>query len=179
MADSCRTESKLLTHDELQMVRLTHHPAIYEPDLKELTALQGRLRAERAKLRTLVNRSRRIHRGKPDARDDKAPANAQHLAERKQIFAKALRRVSKEIKRQRKHEANAALQESAQRALASRRANFVGFEGADRTAGEGMRPTPSTRRRKTVPGSKVGSVSQATKKAQAVRDSKRGAAHAR
>jgi hypothetical protein len=178
MASSCRTESKLLTHEELQMVRLTHHPAIYEPDLKELTAIQGRLRNERAKLRTLVNRSRRVHRGKPDARDDKAPANAQHLAERKQIFAKALRRVSKEIKRQQKFAANAALQASAQRALASRRANFVGFEGAGQTAGEGMRSTPSTRRRKTVPESKVGSISQATKVAQAVRDTMRGAAKA-
>ena len=175
MSSSCRTESKLLTHEELQLVQVTHHPAIYEQGLKELTALQGRLRTERAKLRTLVNRSRRIHRGKPDARDDKAPANAQHLAERKQIFAKALRRVSKEIKRQQKVTANTALQESARRALANRRANFVGFDNAGRTTGEGMRATPSTRRRKTVPGSKIGSVSQATKVAQAVRDTKRGA----
>ncbi len=98
------------------------------------------------------------------------------LQKRKQVFAKALRRVSKEIKRLRKYEANAKLVEAAHRALASRRANFVPPPSAGRTASDGMRSTPSTRRRKILPGSKIGSVSQATRVAQAVRGATRRAA---
>lgn len=173
MASSCRSENKLLSHEELQIVRATHHPAIYDFDLPELRKVQERLRSEHSKLRTLINSSRRIHRGKPDPREGNAPPNAEHLQERKQVFAKALRRVSNEIKRLRKYHANAMLAEAAHRALASRRANFVPPPSAGRTASAGMQPNPSTRRRKILPGSKVGSVSQATKVAQAIRDAKR------
>lgn len=176
MASSCRSESKLLNHDELQIVRSTHHPAIYDFDLPELREVQGRLRNERSKLRTLINRSRRIHKGKPDPREGSTPQNGEHLQKRKQVFAKALRRVSNEIKRLRKYHANAMLAEAAHRALASRRANFVPPPSSGRTASAGMQPNPSTRRRKLVPGSRIGSVSQATKVAQAVRDAKRAAA---
>ena len=83
MAISCKSESKFLSHEELLTVRGTHHPAIYEYDLKELLAVQGRLRSGRAKLRTLINRSRRIQKGKPDrarrpdAAQRGAPAEAQ------------------------------------------------------------------------------------------------------
>lgn len=151
----------------------THHPAIYDFDLPELREVQGRLRSERSKLLTLINRSRRIQRGKPYPREGNPPANGEHLQKRKQVFAKALRRVGNEIKRLLKYQANAMLAEAAHRALASRRANFVPPPSAGRTASAGMRSTPSTRRRKILPGSKIGSVSQATKVAQAIRDAKR------
>jgi hypothetical protein len=179
MAISCRSESKLLSHEELQTVRVTHHPAIYESDLKELRGVQGRLRTERAKLRTLINRSRRIHKGKPDPRENNPPPNAEHLRERKQVFAKALKRVNKEVKRLRKFHANTMLAEAAHRALASRRANFVASPNAGHTASEGMQSNPSTRRRKTMSRTKIGSVSQATKVAQAIRDARGTASNAR
>ena len=172
MAISCKSESKVLSHEELQTVRGTHHPPIYEYDLKELLLVQGRLRSGRAKLRTLINRSRRVQKGKPDARDDQTPPNGEHLQKRKQVFAKALRRVNNEIKRQRKVHANTMLTEAAHRALAARRAKFVDVPSAGRTASDGMQPNPSTRRRKTMSRSKIGSVSQATKVAQATRDAK-------
>ena len=141
MAISCRSEIKLLSHEELQTVSATHHPAIYECDLKELRTVQARLRAERAKLRTLINRSRRIHKGKPDPRENNPPANAEHLKRRKQVFAKALKRVNNEIKRLRKIHANTMLAEAAHRALASRRANFVAPPNAGRTASAACSPT--------------------------------------
>jgi hypothetical protein len=178
MAISCRSESKLLSHEELQTVRATHHPAIYESDLKELRTVQARLRAERAKLGTLINRSHRIHKGKPDPRENNPPPNAEHLKKRKQVFAKALKRVNNEIKRLRKFHANTMLAEAAHRALASRRANFVAPPNAGRTASAGMQSNPSTRRRKTIPRDKIGSVSQATKVAQAIRDARGSASKA-
>jgi hypothetical protein len=140
--------------------------------LRELRAVQARLRAERAKLRTLINRSRRIHRGKPDLRENNPPANAEHLQRRKQVFAKALKRVNNEVRRLRKFHANAMLAEAAHRALASRRANFVLQPRVARAASHGMQPNPSTRRRKTISRNRIGSVSQATKVAQAIRDAR-------
>lgn len=158
--------------EEWQTVRATHHPAIYNSDLKELRAVQGRLRTERAKLRVLINRSSRIHRGKPDPHEGTRQSHGEHLLKRKQVFAKALRRVNNEIKRLVKFGATTKLVEAAHRALASRRANFAAVPSADRTASAGMQPNPSTRRRKTISRSKIGSVSQATKVAQAVREGK-------
>jgi hypothetical protein len=70
------------------------------------------------------------------------------------------------------------LAEAAHRALASRRANFVAPPNASRTASAGMQSNPSTRRRKTVPRDKIGSVSQATKVAQAIRDARGSASKA-
>jgi hypothetical protein len=172
MAISCKSESKLLSHEELQTVRATHHPAIYESDLKELRTIQGRLRTERAKLRTLINRSSRVHRGKPDPHEDNRQPHGEHLLKRKQVFAKALRRVNNEIKRLVKFGANAKLVEAAHRALASRRDKFAAVPSAGRTASAGMQPNPSRRRRKTISRSKIGSVSQGTKVAQGVRDAR-------
>ena len=151
--------------------RATHHPAIYDLDLKELRAVQGRLRTERAKLRVLINRSSRIHRGKPDPHEGTRQSHGEHLLKRKQVFAKALRRVNNEIKRLVKFGATAKLVEAAHRALASRRANFGRAEcGPHCIRRHAAKPEHAPR--KTISRSKIGSVSQATKVAQAVREGK-------
>jgi hypothetical protein len=63
--------------------------------------------------------------------------------------------------------------EAARRALALHRAaQFVPYPAAGNTAHEGMQPVPSRRRRTKVPPGRIGRVSQATKVAQAVRDSR-------
>jgi hypothetical protein len=53
-----------------------------------------------------------------------------------------------------------------------RSANFSVYPAAGDTAKEGMTPRPSRRRVTRVSGKRIGSVSQATKVAQAKRDSK-------
>ena len=89
------------------------------------------------------------------------------------MFAAALKRVNKELSRVHKLEARTANSEAAWRALALRRAaQFTPYPPAGDTAGEGMRPLPSQRRRTNVPPGKIGRVSQATKVAQAARDSR-------
>ena len=178
MAISFESESKFLSHDEWQTVRATHHPAIYDSDLKELRSVQGRLRTEQAKLRALINRSSRIHRGKPHPHEDTPQPHGEHLLKRKQVFAKALRRVKNEIKRLVEFGANAKLVEAAHGALASRFATFAAVPSAGRTASAGMQSNPSMRRRKTISRSKIGSVSQTMKVAQAARDAKGAGAKA-
>jgi hypothetical protein len=85
-----------------------------------------------------------------------------------------MKRINKEIKRQQALNANAANVESARRALALRRAaNFVHHPADEKTSREGMQPIVNRKRRWNVPPTKIGSISQATKVRQAVRDAKR------
>lgn len=176
MSIPCKSERSLLSHEELETIRATHHPAIYDLADKDLQALKVRLREQRSKARTLARQKRREVRGKADARGKSFPGTAEHPLKRKQIFAAAIKRVNKELDRQRKLSARATHVEAARRALALHRsAKFAHHPVADGTASEGMHPRPSTRRRTRVPGDKIGSISQATRIAQAIRDAKREA----
>jgi hypothetical protein len=98
---------------------------------------------------------------------------AEHPLQRKQVFAAALKRVSKEIGRMQKLDARTEHIAAARRALAMRRAaQFPSRPPTGDAAGEGMRPSPNERRRTRVPPARIGMVSQATKNAQAVRDAR-------
>ena len=173
MAHSRATERSVLSGDQLELVDKTHHPAIYDVDAKALRNLQKQIRAEKGKVRTLVRQRQRELRGKSDARGGSFPGNTEQPLKRKQALSAALKRVNRELVRQRALEARSSNVDAARRALAARRsANFVNPASADRTSGKGMQPIPSTRRRSIIPGSQVGSVSQATKVAQARKDNR-------
>ena len=135
--------------------------------------MRVRLREMRDKERTLTRQKQREVRGKAEARGGSFPGTAERPLHRKQVFAAALKRVNKELARVHKVEARTVHVEAAWRALALRRAaQFTPYPAAGDTAHEGMRPLPSQRRRTKVPSSKIGEVSQATKVAQAARDSR-------
>jgi hypothetical protein len=170
---SCKRERSLLSHEEHETVRATHHPAIYEHDAEQLGTLRVRLRQLRGKERTLARQKQREVRGKAESRGGSLPGVADLPLHRKQIFAAALKRVNKEWGRIRKLEARTAHVEAARRALALRRkAQFAPYPAAGGTAHEGMQPLPSRRRRVTLPRDKIGSISQRTKIAQAARDAR-------
>jgi hypothetical protein len=89
------------------------------------------------------------------------------------VFAAALKRVNREIDRMHKLEARTAHIEAARRALAMRRAaQFSTRPPTVDTPSEGTRALPDRRRRTRVPPARIGSVSQATKNAQAGRDAR-------
>jgi hypothetical protein len=116
---------------------------------------------------------RRESRGKGPPRGQNPPGTADHPLQRKQVFAAALKRVNREIDRMEKLEARAAHIESARRALAMRRATqFPPRPPAGDTPSDGMHPLRSRRRRTLVPPARIGSVSQATRNAQAARDAR-------
>lgn len=173
MSVTCKFERSLLSHDEYEVIRITHHPAIYELDGDELHATRLRLRGMRDKERTLARQKRREARGKANPRGRSFPGTAERPQLRKRVFVAALKRVNNEFNRIRRLEARAELAEAARRALALRRgAPAVDHPAAGDTAYGGMRPLPSRRRRFKVHPSRVGSVSKATKVAQAARDSR-------
>ena len=173
MSIPCKFERSILGYDEHEMILRSHHPEIYDAALDDLKALRHRLREMRNKERTLARENRRAMRGKGVQRGASFPGTAEQPLQRKQVFAAALKRVNREIDRMQKLEVRTAHIEAARRALVMRRAaQFPPRPPAGDTASEGMRPLPRGRRRTRVPPARVGSVSQATKTAQAVRDAR-------
>ena len=135
------------------------------------------LRDMRDKESTLARAKRRELRGKGTPRGESFPGTAEHPLRRKQVFAAALKRVNRELDRMQKLEALTAHMEAARRALAMRRAaQFPPRPPTEDSAGEGMRALPNRRRRTRVPPAMIGRASQATKKAQAIRDARTGSA---
>jgi hypothetical protein len=173
MSVPCKFERSLLSHDEYETIRLTHHPAIYDVEVAELEAMRPRLRKMRDRERTFEQQRRRERHGKAEARGASFPGAAEHASERKQVFAAALKRLNKELARLHNLAVRTAHVDAARRALALHRAaNFTTYPPAGATANNGMILKPSTRRRKIVTGARVGRVSQATKVAQAIRDTR-------
>jgi len=90
-------ERKLLAEDECRPVARSHNPA--------LQGLARRLRSRRAGMRDKVRERRRIRRGKEEPRGAAVePPSGRGLAAKKQVFARALRRVNGRIERCRAEE---------------------------------------------------------------------------
>ena len=173
MSITSKAELSVLSHEEQEMVRVTHHPAIYELDGEALKSLQRRLREQRGKMRTFVRQKRREARGKADARGASFPGDAEQPRRRKQVFAAALKRVAKELGRLRVLEARTEHVEAARQALALARAQkFVHHPAAGDTPQTGPSLNRSVRRSRHVPGGTIGSIVKANKVAQARRDSR-------
>ena len=66
MSVPCKFERSILSHEEHETIRLTHHPAIYGVEVAELEAMRPRLRKMRDKERTLGRQKRRERRGKAE-----------------------------------------------------------------------------------------------------------------
>ena len=173
MSIPCKLERSLISHEEYEAIRLTHHPAIYGVEPAELEAMRPRLRKMRDKERTLGRQKRRETRRKAEARGASFPGTSEHPSQRSQVFAAALKRVNNELRRLHNLAARTAHVEAARKALAMRRAaNFIPYPPAGAPANEGMAPKESKRRRTVIAGARIGRVLQATKVAQAVKDSR-------
>jgi hypothetical protein len=174
MPAPCKFEISILKHDEQEIIRDTHHPAVGELSRDRLEHLRARLRDIRDKERTFARHQQREAKGKAEPRGKSFSGTAEQATQRKQVFVAAIKRVNKELKRIQQFEARKELGEAAKRALALRRAQQFPRLPNDPSPREGMRSIPSRRRNMRVPPSKIGTVSQANKRAQARRDANRG-----
>ncbi len=173
MSIPCKFERSVLSYDEHEVILRSHHPEIYDIGFDDLKALRRRLRDMRDKERTLARAKWREARGKGPPRGQSLPGTAEHPLQRKQVFAAALKRVNREIHRMEKLATRTAHIEAARRALAMRRAaQFPPIPQATDTPSDGMRPLPNRRRCTQVAPARIGSVSQATRNAQAARDAR-------
>ena len=82
MSVPCKFERSLLSHEEYETIRLTHHPAIYDVEVAELEAMRPRLRKMRDKERTLYRQRRRKGAEKPRLAEQafREPPNTHHNA---------------------------------------------------------------------------------------------------
>src|SRR5690348_15417972 len=108
MAISCKRERSLVSHEEYDVIRASHHPEVYDLDLPGLEKLRGRLKQMRDKERTLARQKQRERRGKAEARGGSFPGTTEQPMKRQQVFASALKRLNNEIRRTRYLEARAA-----------------------------------------------------------------------
>src|SRR5262249_60762379 len=97
MSMSCKFERSLLSHEENEILRLTHHPAIYDQDPDGLKELRGRLRQLRDKERTLARQKQRERRGKSEPRGASFPGTVDQPLHRKQCSSAAPNPVNKEL----------------------------------------------------------------------------------
>ena len=92
------SEKKLLSAEEFEAVKATHHPAISELTLEALRSAKNELGERREKLRARLVENRRA-RVRRTSRETAQGSAAPPLARQKQVFAKALRRVNHELHR--------------------------------------------------------------------------------
>ena len=99
-------EKKLLAPEDFEAVKVTHHPAIEEMSLEALQTAKRELGERREKLRMILLESRKA-RVRRTAREASSQDDESQVGRRKQVFAKALRRVNHELERRRDAEARA------------------------------------------------------------------------
>jgi hypothetical protein len=162
-------ERRLLSENEYDAVVRSHYPSLGTLSREELAELAFWLRGQHNRARDIVRHRVRVRRGKADG---PAPEGLSErgLANKKQVFARALKRVNARIDQHRSAEKRARAIAHLHDALARREAATPHHPGAGTTPGTGARSTPSQRRRTNVPPGRIGSVSQAGKAAQAARD---------
>ena len=137
----------------------------------ELRALIPRLRAARDRARVIARQQKREMRGKAAPKGARPARDNTGTADKAEVLVAALKRATEALRRKLKSPTQAEL---ARKALAKKRAAATTDRPAPgKTATKGMQPKASTKRAVKVDPRQVGSVSQAGKRAQARRDSKR------
>ncbi|MBS7811605.1 hypothetical protein [Roseococcus pinisoli] len=166
-------ERRLLAEDEIGQVVRSHYPELEGIPRDELVTLARWLRSQHGRLRDILRGRRRIHRGKADPRGSTTEsAGERSLAEKKQVFARGLKRVNGRLGKIRAEEKRAKASAALRDALARREGADVHHPSAGSTARDGMRALPSNRRRGIVTGGRIGSVSQQGRNSQAGRDAR-------
>lgn len=168
-------EKRMLTAAEHDAVSKTHYPAISELSKEELAQAVRLIRDYRDKARDVSRQQRREMRGKAQARGARPARDNTGTEMKASIFAAALKRLNRELRRLEQAERRTDQVEIARRALEMKRANRVRHHpSAGRTASGGMQPTTNPKRTVDADPREVGRVSQAVKAGQARRDRKGG-----
>lgn len=167
------TERGLLAEDEISLIERSHFPQLEGESRESLGELARWLRDRRARARDIIHDRRRVRRGKGESRGTDGAASERGLAAKKQVYARALKRVNARI------DALAAERKRAER-LAKLRAALDRVQAAPAphpqggaSRGHGMAALPNRKARRTINPGRVGSTSQQGRNAQGRRDSRR------
>ena len=173
MASSIADERRLLTADEYEPITRSHHPAVATLAAPELVDLARWLRERRSRCRDLMHHRRRVRRGKAEPRNTAAEESSDRgLAAKKQVFARALKRVNGRLELLRAEARQAEISARLGAALERKRNAVVHHPRTGRRGGTGMRSNENPRGPNVLDPAAVGRVSQEVRRAQAVRDSR-------
>jgi hypothetical protein len=173
MSTSIADERRLLAAEEYEPIARSHYPALAGLQRDELLDLMRRLREQRAKFRRHVERHRRAERGKAEPRAAAAaPAGERGIAAKKQVFARALKRVNARLDGLLAVEKRAAMRAGHEAALERKRRAPRHHPASGRRARSGPGSIENPKGADIVQGSMVGSISQANREAQARRDNR-------
>lgn len=162
----------ILPKDDADLVERARQPGLSELTQEELRALSKTLRERRDRANGLVNTHRRATKGRGTGQVEKYEANQRRHAG---IYAEALARANKEQSRRTARARHEELVANSHRALAIKQAGARAPNHPDggATASAGMAAKTATKKaRSGTPASEKGRVSQATKVAQAKKDSR-------
>jgi hypothetical protein len=166
-------ERRLLSEEEFAPVVTSHYPELAALSHEDLVGLARWLRGQHARARDIIRGRRRVHRGKADARGTAAEtASDRGLTEKKQVFARGLKRVNARLAVLRAEAKREAASAALREALARRKAAAPHHPSAGATPAAGASARPNAKRRGIITGGRVGSVSQAGRNAQAARDAR-------
>ena len=173
MSTSIADERRLLANEEYEPVARSHYPALAGLEREELVELVRWLRERRGKFRGQIEHRRRVRRGKADARTAAAePPSERGVAAKKQVFARALKRVNNRLDSVLTHEKREAMRAGMTAALERKRRAPVHHPPSGRRARTGTQPIENPKGDDIVHPATVGSISQAGRVAQARRDRK-------
>ncbi|HEY6982756.1 hypothetical protein [Reyranella sp.] len=173
MSTSIADERRLLTEDEYQKVVRSHYPALLEVARNELPGLARWLRDQRARMRGMIEHRRRVRRGKAEPRSAAVETSSERgVAAKKQVFARALKRVNARLDHLRAEEKRAEIRVRLGAALERKRKARIHHPSTGRRAGKGMRPIENPKGPDVLEPTAVGRVSQAVRRSQAHRDNK-------
>lgn len=171
MSTSIADERRLLAADEYEPIARSHYPGLASLPREELLDLVRWLRDQRGKFKGQIRR--RVRRAKADTRNETdKPASERGLAAKKQVFARALKRVNSQLDRALAAEKRAAMHAGMQAALERKRRAPRHHPSSGRRAGGGVQLIENPKGADIVQPSAIGSISQAGRVAQARRDSK-------
>ena len=166
-------ERRLLSEEEFAPVVSSHYPELAALPHEDLVSLARWLRGQHARARDIIRGRRRVYRGKAEARGTAGEtASDRGLTEKKQVFARGLKRVNARLAVLRAEAKREAATAALREALARRQAAAPHHPGAGATPAAGASQKASPRRRGIITGGRVGSVSQAGRNAQAARNAR-------
>ena len=166
------SERRLLSEDEMAPIISSHYPELAALAHADLLGLARWLRGQHARARDLIRGRRRVHRGKAEARGTaQETASDRGIAEKKQVFARGMKRVNARLADLRAEAKRAQATAALSAALARRRAAQPHHPPAGHSPAPSKAMHVTRKRRGIISGARKGSVSQAGRNAQAARDS--------
>ena len=172
MGTSIADERRLLTVQEYEPVARSHYPALAGLPREELMELVQWLRSQRSKFRRQVEHHRRVRRGKAEPRGVGEPDGERGMAAKKQVFARALKRVNSRLDSVLSADKRAAMRAGHEAALERKRSARRHHPSSGRRSHMGASSIENPKGSEIVQGSMVGSASQAGRVAQARRDNR-------